>query len=115
MKMQPRLRGADLLLHAPIELQYQLPKNAARFGAVAEINADTNSAAAWTDFDLVLAVDGKEAGRYHLTAENRRIDININTLGSVLTVRLESGANGPIMDRLRLRDPVILIHEKDAH
>lgn len=114
MKMLPRSRGADVLLHAPIQLQYQLPDGAIRFAVGAEIDANDHSASIWTDFNLVLSVDGKEVSRHHLTQDQRQIDINIECRGAVLTLGLESAGNGPIMDRLRLRDPVVLLTEKDA-
>lgn len=109
MAMKPRVQGADVLLHAPIAVTFSLPSGALRFGAVAQVDIDDERPSMWADFELIVEVDGKEAARHHLTAENRAADVNVKCRGSVLQLRVESGANGPIMDRLRLRDPVILI------
>jgi len=32
----------------------------------------------------------------------------------VLTIRLDPGANGPVMDRLRLVEPMLLVHPAEA-
>ncbi len=109
MPVPPRVVGANLHLHAPLELEFDLPAGAQRFGAVAELDADEQDPVWWADFDLVIQVDGREVARRHIDDRQRKTEINLPATGSVLTLRLELAANGPIMDRLRLRDPVVLI------
>ena len=56
-----------------------------------------------------VTVDGRDAGSCHITAKRPAVPVNLSVVGSVLTIRLDPGVNGPIMDRLRLVEPVVLV------
>lgn len=111
--MPPRADGAALRLHAPVTVAFDLPAGARVLTARAEIDAGADDAIEWADFHVRISVDGREVGVFHLTAEARSADIRLPLGGSRLLVELDPGVNGPVMDRLRLRDAAVLVR-RDA-
>jgi len=111
-----RVDGQSIHMHAPIEIAFDLPEGAGRFAASAEL--DTSDPAAgmddWPDFHLVVLCEGEQVTSGYLSGSNPAIRINTAVSGSTLTIRLEAGLNGPILDRLLLRDAVILIRSPES-
>lgn len=107
----PRLRAGVLHLHAPVSLAFALPGGTRRFAARAALDLEgvSASAAAWADLELIVRQGGREIARHHLTAENPAATLNLPTGPGELVIELDTAANGPILDRLRLSDAVILI------
>ena len=105
----PRVDGSDVLLHAPVTVRYALPAGSERLAALAAIDVGPRESDEWTDFTAVFTVDGREVGRFRITATQPTASVNLPVAGSTLTVRLDPGANGPILDRLRLVEPVVLV------
>lgn len=109
----PRLTDQALHLHAPITLAFTLPKGAARFAAVAELDVDDAALAdsgsiQWADFKLIVRdVTGSIASHY-FDEHHRAASINVVITGEQLILELDQQANGPIMDRLRISHAVIL-------
>lgn len=110
--MRPRVEADGALwLHAPVAVTFELPEGARRLAAEAALagGADAPSELhAWADFELTVTVDG-ESQRYRLHGDQPRVRLNAALSGSSLRLELTAGANGPVLDRLRLRDAVVLI------
>lgn len=106
-----RSSGRSIRVHAPATIEFELPQGATQFAAVAAL--DTRDAPErmtdWADFQVVVLSGEEEVGRVHLTASNPEEAINAPVSGRKLTIRLESGVNGPILDRLLLRDVSVLV------
>lgn len=106
-----RIQGRLIRAHAPATLAFDLPLGTVRFAATAEL--DTTDAPdhvnSWADFHVVVSSGATEAGRGHVTGAQPVSRINTPISGRELTIRLEPGVNGPILDRLRLRHAVILL------
>jgi hypothetical protein len=106
--MPPHAEGGGVVIHAPVVVKYALPKGAKRFAA--EASGDAGGAeSAWVDFDVAAAVDGKPTGRWHFDAAHPRAALNFPLDGGTLTFELTTGVNGPVLDRLRLTDAVLLV------
>jgi hypothetical protein len=107
-----RAVGRSLRMHAPAEVRFELPDGAVRFAAVAELDTTGDAPAdmaSWSDFHVVVSVQGEEAGRCHVSGDGPVARLNTPVSGPTMTLRLEPGVNGPILDRLLLRDAVVLI------
>jgi hypothetical protein len=106
-----RVDGRSIYLHAPAQITFDLPAGASGFAASAEL--DTTEPVPgmddWPDFHLVVLSEGTEVGRVHLSGSHPTARIRSPVSGPTLTIRLDAGINGPILDRLRLRDAVVLI------
>jgi hypothetical protein len=126
LNLPPRVDRAELLLHAPLTLEVELPDGAQRFAAGAELDLPPDLPAdrrGWAD--LVLWIDpdlddaepstDAPARRFHLTAgrPTARINLSLGDTQTVLTVRLDPAGNGPILDRLRLTEAVLLVEAPD--
>ena len=111
MPWPQRAVGADLFLHAPISLRYDLPPGTRHFAATAIIDARPSDRRQWTDFVVIIAVDGQTVASHPLNAARPAVPINLPVTGATLTISLDAGANGPVMDRLRLIEPVLLISD----
>jgi len=106
-----RVSGRSIRMHAPGEVAIDLPHGSERFAAVAEL--DTQDAPAtmtdWSDFEVVVSSEDAQPERFRVTGLQPLIRINTPAAGRSLTIRLDPGVNGPILDRLLLRDAVILV------
>ena len=127
----PPIRGArGLTLHAPVVLRFTLPPGAERVSLVAELlpellpdllperglEAASGGAAggglgssAWAHCVMVLVGGGEELARREITASRPNLTVQVPVKPGPLELRLEAGLNGPIQDRVRLRDAVVLI------
>ena len=114
LAVKPRVEGSAILLHAPVKVAFTLPSGAERFWALAEAGDGSASkrAMAWMDFELVVAVDGQTTRREHLDAARRSVVLNIAVNGQAMTLELDPATNGPIMDRLSLRDAVVFVRPR---
>ena len=108
-----RIDGASISLHAPITVRFDLPPGARRLATIAALDAGLQDPVEWADFTVDVEVDDQSIGQYHFTADQAEVPLNIAVAGASVTFRLDPGANGPVMDRLRLVEPVVLI-EKHA-
>lgn len=111
LPVEPVTSDQGLHLHAPVTITVDLPEGARRFATVAKVAATDSDAAEWTDMAVILKLDGKEVARHKLDAKNPEASINVRLSGLSLTIEIDPGINGPIMDRLLLEQPVILIRE----
>jgi len=106
-----RIDGRLIRLHAPTKIAFDLPDGASRFAASAELDRTDPVAGMvdWPDFHIVVSCEGQEVTRGHLSGARPATRLNAAVSGPTLTIRLDAGINGPILDRLLLRDAVILI------
>jgi len=109
--IKPRVEGVSILLHAPVKVVYTLPPGAARFWALAQSGdgSEPEHAVAWMDFEVVVSVDGNTSYRGRLHAGQRSVVLNIAASGQTMTIELDPATNGPIMDRLSLRDAIVFV------
>ncbi len=68
----------------------------------------------WSDFQVVVASENSQEQRFEVSGRQPIVRINIPVAGRGLTIRLDPGVNGPILDRLLLRDAVILVRRPGA-
>jgi hypothetical protein len=123
MTFEPMVREGALWLHGPLKLQLELPAGATRVAATVELALPSGlptTRQAWADCDLVISLAGengqtpRQVARYHLHAEQLSARINFpieNPSMNKLILEIENGANGPILDRVRLRDGAVLVRD----
>lgn len=98
----------SLELTGPMTATWVMPEGARRFAATAVLPAVART---WGDLELVV-LDGREErlrtriDGLHPVAE---IDVPLSAAERRLTLRLEPGRYGPVMDRLELRLPRVLV------
>lgn len=109
----PRIDGDDVVLHAPVRLAIDLPEGAARFAATAWLDlagvpADRHD---WAACELTVQDPSGAplADSQHLDAAHGRTELNVPVTGRRLVLELDPSVNGPILDRVRLIDGVVLI------
>jgi len=129
LKMAPWIAGSDIHLHAPVAIQFTLPQEARRFSGLAQIDtgdresqketspgALSKSASAgkvgWADFVVKVAIDQIPTASYHVHAGQPEVKMNFQVTGRTLTIELDSGRNGPVMDRLRITQAIVLLAVK---
>jgi len=100
------LASSALWLHAPVAVAFDLPEGADRLAFEATLGDARGTPTGWADAQLVVTVAGKEAARKRLTVKSPTASVNIPAGGRV-EVRIESGVNGPVLDRVTLRDAVV--------
>jgi len=100
------LASSALWLHAPIAVTFDLPKGADRLSFNATLGDARGTPTGWADAELIVTVAGKEAARKRLTVKSPTVSVNIPA-GERLEIRIESGVNGPVLDRVTLRDAVV--------
>jgi hypothetical protein len=110
MPMPPSVEAGIWRMHAPVTVRFDLPAGATRFGAVAELDASDSQPLRWADF-VVRVTAGDASQVCHITRDEPscRINLPLHSASRALIVEVDAGANGPVMDRLRLRDAVVLI------
>lgn len=109
MQLRPRIEGTDVLMHAPMTVTFELPKGTQRFAAKALLDVDRHDPVAWAAFEVIVRAGDQQLARYAMSAEQPTIDMNLPVAGAAtLTLELDASFNGPVMDRLRLRDAAVL-------
>lgn len=98
-----------LSAHAPVVMQWTLPKNTSRFSTSVQLTEQTRQAERWADLDLVLRVDGQILDQYHINASTPQIFINTPISGHTMSIALYEAANGPVMDRVEISEAVIFV------
>jgi len=113
--MPPRQQDGLVVLHAPVEVAFDLPSGAKRLAMTATLTFDEDIPAdrrAWASCDLVILEGDNELYRQTIDAAHPEHRVNVELSGGGLTIRLESGANGPVLDRIELRDAEVLIENE---
>lgn len=118
LPMPPQVCPDGVLLHAPVTLAYELPERTAQFAATAELSIhpeDPDGSLQWADFQLTIRVDDRVLLRHRITGQDPRVSIRVPVHGRKLTIELDPGANGPVMDRMLLRDAILFVQRGDEH
>jgi len=111
LNLPPVVSADQIHLHAPIEVSFTVPIHTKRFAATAELAVQNIPVQFldWADFELIITSGAGDEYRYRLHAGQKQVLINIPVRDGWLRVRLDPGVNGPILDRLLLRDAILLI------
>jgi hypothetical protein len=110
----PTRQGMDLQLRAPVTLQWELPSGARRLTAVITLARDPQvppAARAWADCRAVLRLDDQVLVEQRLWSQQTSVPLNVPLRGKVLTLELDPGVNGPVMDRVTLEAAAVLVSE----
>lgn len=107
--MPPRIEAGSIWLHAPVAVAFDLPAGAERLALVAQLAVDTAGASAWADLELVLSIDGRSLGRHRLSGRAPRAVVNVPVSSGRLTIEVDPAVNGPVLDRLWLREAVLML------
>ncbi|HEX7010947.1 MAG TPA: hypothetical protein VF184_13275 [Phycisphaeraceae bacterium] len=108
--MPPRARDDALLLHAPVQVRFTLPPGAQRLTASASLTdqGPDTLASEWADVELLIDAGAGQAQQHRLNRDQSQVQINLPLSGPAITVELKVGANGPVMDRVRLEAAVLV-------
>ena len=108
--MPPRVKDGTLWMHAPVKVRFDLPAGAVRFAARAVLDAQgSDDASSWSDLIVKVAVGGNAHPPIHLHAAEPGADLSVATEGGILTIELDPALYGPVMDRILLRQAVVLV------
>ena len=120
----PRVVGRELWLRAPTTLRFDLPTGVRRFAAEVALNLADDLPAERTDWANVgFSVGyGDHPGvpqRWVLDRERPRVFVNLPSIPAegapakpgVLVLTVDPAANGPVLDRLRIADAVLLVEQ----
>lgn len=118
----PTVDDGGVRLHAPVTVSFELPEGVQRFAATASLDLPRGlpaARAAWADLELTVEATGGAAGGdaaamsfdpVRLRADRPEALLNYTLDGQRrLRVEVDPGVNGPVLDRLVLRDAVLLI------
>lgn len=110
----PKILHDKIQLHAPTTIRFDLPHGVVRFAVDAQIDwqaADPPRARKFSDFILHVYLDDLEVFKqqFNAKAQSHRINLPITPNNKRLTLKITPGLNGPVMDRLRLTEPVLMI------
>ncbi len=113
LTIPPRLvdDGRAMRLHAPARVVFDLPADATRVSARGELAVDEDVPAVmaeWADFEVILRWGGEGERRFRINARQHEARINVAVEGEVLRVELDPALNGPVLDRLRLSEAMVL-------
>lgn len=97
---------ATIEMPGPMAVTYELPENATRFGGTFEL--DTNTAP-WGDCVVSIVLDGREIFSQRLHENQRLAPFSVTAQGRELTVRVDPGEYGPILDRVSLKRAIVLL------
>ena len=108
------LGAADVTLPSPMVVSWVLPEGAVRVSMRAVLPP---ACRVWGDCVLILeqegvkGIGGKTLAKVRLSGDTPEADINVELLagGGALRATLDPGENGPIQDRVVLRQPLVLV------
>lgn len=100
-------------LNSPVTVSFDLPRGATRFVVMAELDVGVDiPERAWADMELVIRNGCQVRVRYRINALMPSAVINLPLRDTRLTIELDSGISGPVMDRLRLRCPIVFVENE---
>ena len=116
----PRQSASGALsLHAPVAVAFDLPAGARRIvmTVALEIGDDIpEDRYAWAGCEVVIHQGGAELARFEIDAEHPQHSINLpldaDAAEGDVVVMIEEGVNGPVLDRIKLRDAEVLIGDE---
>ncbi|MEM8739614.1 MAG: hypothetical protein AAGG38_14220 [Planctomycetota bacterium] len=121
LRLEPTSAAGVLRLHAPVTVEFDLPEGARRLSALAELDLPADLSAEVSGLaELDVWVHGRagaagggggggEPWRLDRDRPSARLNVELNAGHRVLRLRVGSGELGPVLDRLRLRDALLLL------
>lgn len=116
--MPPAVSASGAIaLHAPVSVEIDLPRGAVRLAgtvalALGDVPAERH---AWAGCEVVVRVGDAELARVPLDADQPEQALNValpdTARAQTLLLTVEEGVNGPVLDRVELRDAELLINE----
>ncbi|MFW6059372.1 MAG: hypothetical protein ACODAQ_04280 [Phycisphaeraceae bacterium] len=111
LAMLPRVAADGALwLHAPVTVVFTLPSGAERLAMRAELADEPAAVLEWADLELVVTMED-QTRRFRLNREQPTASLDMAVAARSLRLELLAGVNGPVLDRLWLRDAVVLVVE----
>lgn len=110
----PRVVAGDPLLHAPVTVAYRLPEGVQRLRATAVLDLPASlpeDRRSLAHCELVIRHGPDQAQTHTLTPDAPAVEINLPITDGALSIEVREGQFGPILDRVRLRDAVLLVAE----
>lgn len=111
-----RRPGGAVALHAPITVAFELPADARRITMTVQLDRSDDLPAeryAWASCELVVRLAGAELARVPIDAEQDEHRLNLalpeGADAGALTVAIDEGVNGPLLDRVLLQDAEVLV------
>ncbi len=99
------IEGRGVFMHGPLVARVELPERTERLaGRIALVQPESP----WADLELTVRDDSRTRTQGHLHAEHPAVDFNFAPAGRELVFDLAPAANGPVHDRVVLRDAVVL-------
>lgn len=92
----------------PMEVRYELPERAARFGGTFTLDRTT---APWGDCVVEIELDGRVLFSQRLHSEGPKAPFTVTASGRELVVRIDPGNYGPILDRVSLERAIVLLRD----
>lgn len=109
VNIEPEFAADQARLHAPLILTFEIPRNARRFAADASIDPVDLPLA---DMILTFADPAGELFTTRLHDAHPDARVNIPIRDRTLTLTLDPGEQGPIRDRLQLKNAAVLVELK---
>lgn len=110
VKIEPGVtREGYIALHAPVRVRYSIPSGVRRFAMTARLAPEAKRRG-----NLILRVRNEKGvlAEEHIHRDRSQVQINVVPNGTSLTIELDDHINGPVLDRLQLISPVLLVIEK---
>ena len=116
LSMGPHIQGSSIYLHAPVQVQFDLPPGASRLAATVRLQNEPHPtpASAWADAQIIVRQRAKPIAQHRLNAAHPFAAINTAVTGQIITIEVDASDNGPIMDRIVLDEAIIFVRT-DAH
>lgn len=106
------LGAGSILLPRPARYEWRLPEGASRFGARLTLE---DPEAVWGDCEVVITLDGSAQPiarvRLHPGAQTAEVRADITPGAGVISITIEQGPSGPVMDRVRLSRAIVTIEQ----
>ena len=106
----------SITLHAPVSVEFDLPRGATRLAATVALAIGEDvpiERHAWAGCEVVVRVGDAELTRVALDADHPEQPINCalptNTRAQTLRLTVEESVNGPVLDRVELRNAELLV------
>ena len=123
LDLPPRVDGSTIYLHAPVTVRFDLPAGARRLAYTAELDLPGDvppERAAWAEVSVSVTGEaaegaagaaGAEIAGVTLNAEQPVAESNLNLAAdaAAVTLTVDPRRYGPVLDRVRLRDAVLLV------
>ena len=112
LPMAPIQQAGQLQFHAPVHMQWTLPDGAVRVRLVVALDLPEQgslSSRGWADVTLELQSDGRLLDESHLYDAQPEATFVADVRGLNVSLNVGVGANGPILDRLRFAQALVLI------